>query len=48
MRRFRFVLRTQSRERREEPVSDVAVRLRSVARGYQRRMERELEKELEL
>ncbi len=47
MGRFRSVLRIRPSRRRTTSVSDVAVRLRGVARGYQRRMEHELEKEIE-
>jgi hypothetical protein len=47
MDRFRAVLRLHPKRRRATAMSDVAIRLRGIARHYQRRMERELEKELE-
>ena len=47
MGQFRAVLRLHPTRRRATPMSDVALRLRGIARHYQRRMERELEKELE-
>jgi len=45
--RFRAVVRVHPGHRRVRSVSDVSIRLRAVARGYQLRMERELEKSLE-
>jgi hypothetical protein len=47
MRRFRIVVRRRSRDRFEAPSSEVALRLHALGRSYHRRMERELEKELE-
>jgi hypothetical protein len=47
IRRFQALVRMHPSNRRGPAVSDVALRLRGVARGYQLRMERELEQSLE-
>lgn len=47
MSQFRTALRMHPSRRRATPMSDIALRLRGLARSYQRRMERELERELD-